>query len=656
MAIGALAIATLVVVPLIAHLLRRGGRKPIAFALARLVQPTAKFAARRSYFQDRFLFAVRALLVVSLAVLGAAPLVRCSHPTLERQQGASVALAIVLDDSASMRALLPNGKQRFAAAKAAALRLLSELREGDVVTLVLAGKPARLLVAATPQLQLAQQLCANTHESDRSTDLDGAIELADNSLRRLPQLDHRIALLSDLEQRFEKSHANVWLPLPELATPVNDCAVIAADQRGSQVEATIACTRTAATSGRTVSLVQSNSPAATMSASVPRQISSGKQVQTLVFDQVPPGSTLIAKLDGSDDGPSNDRAPVFDGVAGTVVATVSDYTTARAATGGPPLVEQAFAALGSQFIVRPWSTLPESERAYSDVSLLILDDPSTFGPEMRAPLISWLSRGGVAAAFLGSRAIGDQLGTSLAPFVDGAATWSPANDLGISPPSVKWLQASTDSWEDIHAKGRLELDQPLVGTEVRGRWHDDRVAILEKPIGRGQAWAIGVPVSANNSDFALRPAFLIFLNQLLEAARHRGLSPISVVGNAWKLDKQDSVRVHGPDDTWLTPSTPPALTAHESWYVPTLAGTYKFVRNGTVELRIARMEADEIAEPATSVFSSRQTLRTPAPSRVEISPYIAIGVTVLLLLELLVKSAPTWLPTLRSLPQRLKLR
>jgi hypothetical protein len=645
MSTGALAIATLVFIPLIAHLLKRGDRKPIAFSLARLVPPSANYAARKSYFQDRALFAVRASVVLLLAVLGAAPLVRCSRPTLERQQGASVALAIILDDSASMRAKLPNGKERFAIAKSTALRLLAELREGDVATLVLAGKPARLLVSATPQLRVAEHLCTSASESDRSTDLDEAIGLAESSLRDLPQQDHRIALLSDLKQSIGKNHSDLWLPAPELAASANDCAIVSADQRGHQVEVTVACTNTATTNKRIVTLTQASAPDSSSAMPGPQSLPSTKQVQTVIFNQVPTGLAMTARLDGSDDAPSNDQAPVFDGISGTVIATVSDYTTARAATGGPPLIEQAFAALGDQLVVRPWSTLPEDERAYADVSLLILDDPSTFGPEMRTALMTWLARGGVAAAFLGARAIGAQLGMSLAPFVDSSATWSGVASQGFSARSLVWLGDATSSWSDIRARGRVELDQPLApDTEARGRWQDDRIAITERRVGRGQAWTIGVPVSTSNSDLALRPAFLAFLNHLLETARHRGLSRVTAVGNPWKLDGQDAARVKGPDGNWLRASTPAALNTQEAWYEPSLSGIYSFVRNSSSEQRIARIEPDEITAPPTTALLSGRTFSATKASRVELSPYVAGLLTILVLLEVFIKSAAVLSP------------
>src|SRR5262245_33100625 len=99
----ALGVAVLIAAPYLAHRLRRRRADEMLFAPVRLVPATPPRARRRSRLDDRPLFAVRAASVVALALLGASPLVRCSRLALSRG-GASVAVAIVLDDSMSMRA------------------------------------------------------------------------------------------------------------------------------------------------------------------------------------------------------------------------------------------------------------------------------------------------------------------------------------------------------------------------------------------------------------------------------------------------------------------------------------------------------------------------------------------------------------------------
>jgi hypothetical protein len=139
----ALGLSLLVAVPTLAHLLRRGRAKEQPFPPAALV-PEAKATTReRSRLEDRGLLLLRALMILSLAVLGAGPLVRCSRVALGRTGGASVAIAIVVDDSGSMRVRLPSSQTRFARALEGAKELLGSAREGDAVALVMAGKPAR---------------------------------------------------------------------------------------------------------------------------------------------------------------------------------------------------------------------------------------------------------------------------------------------------------------------------------------------------------------------------------------------------------------------------------------------------------------------------------------------------------------------------------
>lgn len=495
--VGALGIALLVLVPTIAHLLQRGGRDAVGFPLVRLVLPVPKLSSRRGRLQDRLLFGLRGTLIVTLALLGAVPLIRCDHPVLTRQQGASVALAIILDDSGSMRAQLPDGAVRFDRAKLRASQIISQLHEGDLAALVLAGQPARLIAGATTQLRVVRELCLKAPASDRSTDLASAVDLAENSLRDLPQIDRRIVIFSDLSQPIPQTGVAHWIPDPELASPVHDCGIVSAIQRGSQVDVDIACSDVKSEPARQLSLTKSK-PAASKNAesqALVKPIVGGKTTQTIRFDSVPSDVEWVARLDGSDANPHNNMAPVFAGTVGTVVATLTDYTTARAATGGPPLVEQALSAFRGDLVLRPWTTLPDDERSYNEVSLLVLDDPPLYGPEVRAALRKWILRGGIAFAWLGPRAVSDTLGTSLSPFIEGSARWESTEVDGFDVSSLKWLGPTGASFSDLHASGRLLLDEALpTASTVRARWSDFRAALVEHPIGRGMVWTMGLPV------------------------------------------------------------------------------------------------------------------------------------------------------------------
>jgi len=105
----ALGIAAFVALPILAHRLRRRRAEERPFPAAALVPPAPPRARRRARLEDRALFGVRALAIAALALLGASPLVRCTRLSLSRSSGASMAVAIVIDDSMSMR--VKNGSQ-----------------------------------------------------------------------------------------------------------------------------------------------------------------------------------------------------------------------------------------------------------------------------------------------------------------------------------------------------------------------------------------------------------------------------------------------------------------------------------------------------------------------------------------------------------------
>ncbi len=247
----ALAVALFVAAPYMAHRLRRRRAEEQPFPAARLVPPAPPQARRRSRLEDRALLATRALAIIALAILGATPFVRCSRLSLQRSGGASIAMALVVDDSMSMRANA-GGRSRFEVARRGARELLASAREGDAIAIVLAGAPARVELAATTDLGAARRAVDDLQPSDRATDLEGAIAIARGLVASLSQVDRRVVVLSDLadghadgpplgEANGETGAVPLWIALPEIAVAKPDCAIVKADQRGVRVHVTIAC-------------------------------------------------------------------------------------------------------------------------------------------------------------------------------------------------------------------------------------------------------------------------------------------------------------------------------------------------------------------------------------------------------------------------------
>lgn len=623
----ALGLSLLVAAPTLAHLLRRGRANEQAFPPAGMV-PIARATAReRSRLEDRGVLLLRALMVLCLAVLGAGPLVRCSRVALGRTGGASVAIAIVIDDSASMKALLPGGKTRFARAAEGARELLASARDGDAVALVQAGTPARVTLAASTDLQAAAKAVSELTASDRGTDLTGAVSLARAALSSLPHKDKRIVLLSDLAGELpEEPGKDVWAALPELAAKAEDCGVLRAEQTGPRVSVTLACSSEAAAKGRTVRLVAKD-PA--VKAEMRLVVQRGEQTLTL---EAKPNVASSVQLTGQDQNPSDDRAEIAPESRSLSLAVHADSEREAVVTGGAPVLEQALHALSSGVSVRPLAELPREGAELSDVAALFVDDPPGLTPETRGAIDSWLEQGAVAALFIGERAHDTQLGASLEPFLRGAVSWEPnASGLNVDVASFGWLGAEAESLTALAAKGRARLDSALLpGAEVVGRWSDGKVMIARQERGRGLLFSVGLPVSVDVSDLALRPAFLALLDQMVsEALRRRGPRE-SVAGTEWWFPHAGALQI-----STATGPVPTREADGQRVATPELTGRYQITLNGKAETRFITLPADEVLTPPKQDLPNawRPSQATAAP-QVDASPELGWLLLALVALEI----------------------
>ncbi len=388
-----LAVALLVVAPYLAHRLRRLKAQDLPFPPAHLVVPSPEKARRRSRLEDRALLATRSLAVIGLAVLGATPFVRCSRLALQRSGGASVAIALVVDDSMSMRAMAGD-ESRFDRVRRGARELLASMREGDAVAVVLAGAPARVGLAPTTDLGAARDAIAALAPADRSTDLDGAVTLARGLIGSLPQLDRRVVVLSDLADGHPdgpplagSNDLPLWVALPELAHDGTDCAVMRADRQGVRVRVAVACGPGKSAAGREVTVEDADGNV--LGHAVVDQ-SAGAEVTVLLpsTDAKP----ARARLRGTDAVAADDVAPVVPEASRGAIAVVADATTEAVATGGAPIVEQALSSLKLDTDVRPLPAMPDRVEDLDGALGIVLDDPAGLTPEQRHALAAFLDR------------------------------------------------------------------------------------------------------------------------------------------------------------------------------------------------------------------------------------------------------------------------
>lgn len=629
----ALAVALLVVAPYLAHRLRRRQAEEQPFPPAHLVQPARPRARRRSKLEDRALFVTRAAAVLLLALLGATPFVRCSRLSLQRSGGASVAMAIVLDDSMSMRAAT-GGRSRFERAREGARELLASAREGDAVAIVLAGAPARVSLAATTDLGAARSAIDTVAESDRATDLDGAVTLARGLVSSLPQVDRRVVVLSDLADGHhdgpplgEGSPIPVWIALPELRSAAADCAVMRADRDGGRVRVAIACGPGQTAAGRAIT-VEDASGKVLGRAEAPAGASAEVTILLPSDDSVPTQARLL----GSDAVKSDDVAPVLPEVGRGAIAVVADAADEAVATGGAPIVEQALSALKLDVDVRPIPAFPDrAEDLAGDLGVL-LDDPPGLTPEQRHALAAFLDGGGVVLVALGPHAAVAPLGASLEPVLGHGVAWSETKATGADPSSALGeLAEPATSLTDLGATRRAVLaPEDASAFEATVKWTDGAPLVARRAMGRGEAWVVTLPFSVDASDLALRPAFLALLDAWVQAARMRAAPKRSEVGTPWRFPGAHSVEAQGPAG--------PIPTTRDDGVprlVPPLAGAYRVVVDGKGEARVASPALRELDfQPRPAAPSTSGAGMGERRASVDISGPIALALLALVAVEM----------------------
>ncbi len=582
----ALGVAVLVVAPYLAHRLRRLQAQDIPFPPARLVVPSPEKARRRARLEDRALLATRALSVLGLALLGATPFVHCSRLSLQRSGGASVAIAIVLDDSMSMRAPAPHGASRFDRARKGARELLASMREGDAVALVLAGAPARVGLAATTDLAAARDAVEALGPSDRATDLEGAVGLAKGLLASLPQVDRRLVVLSDLADAHPDGpplagspEVPLWVALPELAADESDCAVMRADRRGARVRVSIACGPGKSAVGREVTVEDDDGKALAHGAVEP----GSNEVVVLLPSEDAKASQ--ARLGGTDAIAADDVAPVVLEAGRGAIAVVADATEEAVATGGAPIVEQAISSLKLDTDVRPLPAMPDRVEDLDGALGIVLDDPAGFTPEQRHALGAYLDGGGLVLLALGPHAAGAPLGATLEPVLDRPIAWSENTQAGADPSSVVGVLAETaESLGQLGASRRAVLaSEDGSRFEAIARWGDGVPLVARRSVGRGEAWIVTLPFSVDASDLTLRPAFLALLDAWAEQARSHAAPARSDVGTTWRFPGARDVEVIAPDRALV-----PLVRSDEVPTVtPGLLGAYRVTVDGHTESRVA---------------------------------------------------------------------
>jgi von Willebrand factor type A domain/Aerotolerance regulator N-terminal len=596
-----LAIALFAVLPYVAHRLRRRQADAQVFPPTRLVPAANPKARRRSKLEDRGMLALRFIALALLALLAATPLVRCSRLSLARSNGASVALVLVVDDSLSMHAAASATETRFARAVRAGRELLSSAADGDSIALVLAGAPPRIVVAPTTDVARVRLVLDALTVTDRATDLDGALDLADSLLQKQVQPDKRLILLSDLadgaappssvadSQLLGGKYPHLVVPLPELAVALADCAITSAFRSGDDVRIQQRCTP-GAVPRAVVAWAESRELART----APQTNEAAVSVELVVH--LPPGTPsadLRVALVAGDAIASDDEAPVAADARPAVIATYTEQRDDSLVNGTTSVVDRALASLETSLGARTLTAVPDSVEEFDRYAGVVFDDPSGFTPEQRSYLSRFLESGGHVLLGLGPRAARAPIGYSFEPLLTPPLLWRDMQLAGLVDSQLAMFGGAESGLARLGAKARIELSPEVRDAfRVTATWSDGAPFLLKRSRGRGELWVTTLPFALDQSDFALRPGFLALLDAFVTQVTVARAQTHGEVGTSWTLSA--GAEVQRKDGQQLGAPLTLVADAKGVQARPDYAGRYSVRQQQRVEQRVLFVPSREI--------------------------------------------------------------
>ncbi|MBW2522822.1 MAG: VWA domain-containing protein, partial [Deltaproteobacteria bacterium] len=363
----------------------------------------------------------------------------------------------------------------------------------------------------------------------------------------------------------------------------------------------------------------------------------------------------FVELEGADAIAADDRAPVLEPSTLMRIGIVADAEGSRPPTGGPPPVEQALGAMGHAGHMSLLTAVPDDADSLQGLSVLIVDDPPGFAPELRRRLAAWVEGGGVLVLTLGPRAGAARLGSGFAPMLPAVVRWAAWSRSGAAPgsspaPVIEGVDPETDDWFGPSAKGLTRLSPsgrallevaPGQELRIRTRWSDGQPFWVERRIGRGVTFALTVPLGAKHSDFPLRPAFLLLLQRVVDTARTLGGVARSSVGTTWVLPAAEQVVAERQSPSGSAEPVEVTPRAEQWQLVPDQLGLYRLTVDGTATFRVAAVEERELlARPRSLGEGADDPQLGSTTASVDISRHVALVLLLLLAAELALRSIP----------------
>ncbi|MBB07967.1 MAG: hypothetical protein CMN03_06855 [Roseibacillus sp.] len=526
-------------VPIIIHLLNRRRFRRVPWAAMRFLRVSVEQNQRRMKIEDWILLLVRCGLVALLALLMARPVME----GVSGVPGSKVAVAIVMDNSASMGSR-EGETTRLALAREAAHAVLARLPGGSPVAVAGAFRSHE----ATNDHELVASRIDGISQTDRHADLLYSLEEAARSLGGQAAVEKELYLITDghaeewggfaaLEGRLREIAAGITIHLVMVGSPVSGnlgisrltpAATLPAVNQPFRIDVDVTNYGGSSVLDVPVSLLVDGQPA-------------GEQ---WVIDEVKPGrsesATFYASLPGvgyhrvtvaleEDNVPFDDRRTVVmrarenvnvllvDGDPGAEDRESETFFLRHALVPVPAQEQEAYPVKPRTVSVSGLAG-EELDRYHAIVLANVANIPLSFADR----LARYVEAGGGLILFPGGNLRPESYNTllhrkhkllpvSLVPRDEDSAAGprtavpTETNPLGLDAD----LLAGVDFLQGVELQaGELEHRQVL-------RYDDGTPALVESDFGQGKVFVFSSTADLEWNDFAIRPAFVPFVNRLL---------------------------------------------------------------------------------------------------------------------------------------------
>lgn len=529
-----------VAIPLLVHLVHRERRDPTAFpSLMFLERTPAPFSARR-HLRDPWLFALRALAVLALALAFARP-VWAPRPGATGTDPRRRELVVLLDRSFSMRI-----GDRWSRARAAVDSVIRTLAPGDRLTLVPFDRRAQVVTAATGDAAQLRAAVDSLRPGDESTRLAPAFAIAQQRLAASDAPWKVIVLVSDLQRsgwdlsddsRLPKGITLSTLNVADDTLPVDRAvrAVEVRPARGPGAPQMIVTARLAQVGapirGVAVRLEVGGRVVEERTVDLPRD---GSASVTFAALPVPPNAVPARVVMAADALPGDDAFHFLLSQAPTLPVLLLDGRSS------PYLARALSIGDAPAFVVTSRSPARVTPADLVNQRVVVLADgafPTALGAQR---LVQFVENGGGLIVAMGSQmtprswpvAAGTLRPGSIPPVTTRpGATGAVLSAFDQNHPALSLLSSVRQS--DLSAARFYSYRSIDTTAGVLARFDDGTAALTEHAVGRGRVLTFGSAFDGVWNDLPRQPTFLPLVQQLTRyAAGWRDDPRAFVIGTA----------------------------------------------------------------------------------------------------------------------------